>query len=160
VSFKPRERPALELRPEPPDSPVGSALVQAFIDWAKRTYPEYDPARSPSADPDELSPPGGVFLVAWLGRDAVGAAGFKRLDAQTAEVKRLYVAPEARGAGVGRALMLRLEDEARATGYSRLWLDIGDRQPEAMALYTGLGYTEIDDYNGNPFASYWLGKRL
>ncbi len=149
-----------ELRPEPPDSAVGSALVQAFISWARGTYPEYDPARSPSADPDELSPPGGVFIVAWQGPDAVGSAGFKRLDAETGEVKRLYVASEARGGGIGRALMLRLEDEARGRGYTRLRLDIGDRQPEAMALYTGLGYAEIPDYNGNPFASFWLEKRL
>ena len=158
---------AYELRAEPPDSAVGGALIQAFIAWAKHTYPDYDPAypdydpaRSPSADPHELSPPDGVFIVAWRGVDAVGSAGFKRLDDETGEVKRLYVAPEARGDGIGRALMLRLEEEARGRGYSRLRLDIGDRQPDAMALYTDLGYAEIPDYNGNPFASYWLEKRL
>ena len=56
--------------------------------------------------------------------------------------------------------MQRLEQEARARGYDRLRLDIGDRQPEAMALYRRLGYSEIPDYNGNRYASHWLEKRL
>ena len=62
--------------------------------------------------------------------------------------------------GAGRALMVHLEDEARARGYERLRLDIGDRQPAAMALYRGLGYVEIPDYNGNRYASHWLEKRI
>ena len=56
--------------------------------------------------------------------------------------------------------MLALEDVARARGYERLRLDIGDRQPAAMALYRGLSYVEIPDYNGNRYASHWLEKRI
>jgi hypothetical protein len=56
--------------------------------------------------------------------------------------------------------MVRLEQEGRARGYARLRLDIGDRQPAAMAMYRDLGYGEIADYNGNRYASHWLEKRL
>ena len=150
----------IELRPEDSDSDAARSMIDAFIAWARATYPEYDPALSPSADPAELAPPGGLFLVAWDGSAPIGGAAFKRLEPESAEVKRLYVVPEARGLGVGATLMARLEEEARSRGYSRLRLDIGDRQPEAMGLYRRLGFVEIDDYNGNPFATRWLEKPI
>ena len=149
-----------EVRPEPPDSEVGDNMIRAFIAWARDTYPDYDPARSPSADPAQLEPPGGGFFVAWRGLEPIGCAGFKRLDTRRAEVKRLYVAPDARRGGAAAALMRQVEDEARALGYAALRLDLGDRQPAAMALYTGLGYRPVADYNGNPFATCWLEKAL
>jgi GNAT superfamily N-acetyltransferase len=148
-----------EIRPEPSDSRVATAMVDAFIAWAEALYGPYDPDAAP-AYPHELAPPGGVFLVAWDGAEPVGCAALRRLDDRTAEVKRVYVADAARGRGAGRALMLRLEDEGRERGYERLRLDIGDRQPAAMAMYLSLGYGEIPDYNGNSYASRWLEKRL
>jgi GNAT superfamily N-acetyltransferase len=78
----------------------------------------------------------------------------------TGEVKRVYLAPDARGRGRGRALMEALEEEARGLGLERLRLDTGDQQPEALGLFRNLGFREIDDYNGNPFASYWMEKAL
>jgi GNAT superfamily N-acetyltransferase len=142
---------AIEIRPEPSDSATASALIETFIAWAEVTYGPYDRDAAP-AHPHELAPPDGVFLVAWAGSDPVGCAALKRLDGRTGEVKRVHIAERARRCGAGRALMVRLEDEARARGYERLRLDIGDRQPAAMALYRGLGYVEIPDYNGNRYA--------
>jgi GNAT superfamily N-acetyltransferase len=150
---------AIEVRTEPSDSPLATELIEAFVAWAEATYGSYDRDAAP-AEPHELAPPAGVFLVAWDGSAPVGCAALKRLDDRTGEVKRLHVADSARRRGAGRALMLRLETEGRARGYERLRLDIGDRQPEAMALYRGLGYAEIPDYNGNQYASWWLEKRI
>ena len=149
----------IEIRLEPSDSATADAMVEAFIAWAEATYGPYDPNAAPTR-PHELAPPGGVFLVAWDEDEPVGCAALKRLDERTGEVRRVYVAAAARRRGAGEAMMLRLEDEGRARGYERLRLDIGDRQPEAMALYTGLGYTEIPGYNDNRYASFWLEKAI
>jgi GNAT superfamily N-acetyltransferase len=155
----PGPRTEIEIRPEPSDSAVANELIEEFVSWAEATYGPYDRNAAP-AHPHELAPPGGVFLVAWDGDAPVGCAALKRLDDRTGEVKRVHVADPARRRGAGRALMLALEGEGRARGYERLRLDIGDRQPEAMALYSSLGYVEIPDYNGNPYASFWFEKRL
>jgi GNAT superfamily N-acetyltransferase len=72
----------------------------------------------------------------------------------------MYVVPDARGRGVGRATLIALEEEARRLGYRRARLDTGPRQPHARALYESAGYAAIPDYNANPYAAYWGEKRL
>ncbi len=62
------------------------------------------------------------------------------------EVKRVYVAPSVRGSGVSKLLMSELERIAAARGSSRLILQTGDRQPDAVALYEKIGYTRIQIY--------------
>lgn len=121
---------------------------------------EEDP-RSPSATPADFAPPGGACLVG-LDDDAtaVCVGGVKRLDDETAEIKRMYVLPEARGRGAARALLAALEGAARELGYSRVRLDTGVSQHHARALYESAGYREIPDYNGNPYASYWGEREL
>ena len=70
----------------------------------------------------------------------------RRLDEQTAEVKRMYVAPEARRQGVARAVLAYLEEHARATGVTRLVLETGNEQPEALAFYSAAGYRPVTPY--------------
>jgi putative acetyltransferase len=75
----------------------------------------------------------------------------------------MYVAPEVRGKGIGRALLTRLEAEARALGLARLVLETGTRQAEALALYRRAGFTEITaygEYAASPGTSVCLGKVL
>lgn len=102
--------------------------------------------------PAELfEPPAGVFVVAWLevdggDREAVGCAGIRRLDDERCELKRMFVTEAARGRGVARALLERLEEEAVDLGYSALWLETGTEQPEAIALYESSGYEPIPNY--------------
>jgi GNAT superfamily N-acetyltransferase len=98
--------------------------------------------------------------VAYVDGMPSGCGAFKRLDDQHIEIKRVYVAPEARGRGVAKAIVGRLEELAREAGYSVARLDTGNNQPEADALYRTLGYTEIADYNANPWASNWYQKSL
>ena len=90
----------------------------------------------------------------------MGCGATKRLDENTAEVKRLYVDPTTRARGVGRRLLAALEDRARETGLAGTRLDTGDNQPVALALFRAAGYREIPDYNGNPYATYWMENRL
>jgi GNAT superfamily N-acetyltransferase len=90
----------------------------------------------------------------------VACGAVKRLDQQTGEIKRMFVAPGARGQGVARALLGALEDTARELGYERVRLDTGAKQPHAQALYPSAGYTPIPDYNDNVYASYWYEKVL
>lgn len=107
----------------------------------------------PPLDAAPFEPPRGAFFVAFLDvdggeREPVGCAGFRPLDAEpaTAEIKRMFVVAEARGRGIARALLARLEDVAVERGYSSLWLETGTAQPEAMALYESEGYDAIPNY--------------
>jgi GNAT superfamily N-acetyltransferase len=114
----------------------------------------------PRVTPEDVTPPAGRWLVAYRAGKPVGCAALKRLDDRTAEIKRVYVAPEARGTGVARALLARLERSAHEIGYTRLRMDTGARQPASVALFGSVGYEQIEDYNGNPVAAYWFEKRL
>ena len=86
--------------------------------------------------------------------------GLKRIGDGVAEVKRMFVVPEARTRGHARRLLTGLEDAARRLGYAHVRLDTGPQQPNAKHLYESAGYREIPDYNGNPHASYWAEKDL
>src|SRR5207344_3353885 len=97
-------------------------------------------------DPDQFEPPGGVFLVGWAGGAPVACGGLRRHDAESAEVKRMFVPDEHRGQGYARALLAGLEDRARQSGYRRLILETGLAQPEAIALYPSSGYEPIDGF--------------
>jgi GNAT superfamily N-acetyltransferase len=88
-----------------------------------------------------------VFLVV---RDddgrAIGCGGVCRFDTTRAELKRMYVRPESRGLGLGRRLLVELEEHARALGYAGLVLETGDRQPESVGLYVSAGFDRIPCY--------------
>lgn len=94
---------------------------------------------------DDFAPPRGRFFVAWDGQDLIGCAGW-RAHGEDAELKRMYTAPAARGRGVARRMLAAIEESARADGRRRLILETGDRQPEAIALYTSAGYQRIEDF--------------
>jgi GNAT superfamily N-acetyltransferase len=124
----------------------------------------YDGRAGSGADPPEgaFEPPEGVFLLAWEDEKPVACGGVCRYEGATAELRRMYVRPDARGRGLSRALLRALEDEARGLGYDFLRLETGDRQPEAIALYVSSGYQPIPRFG--PFAdderSVCLEKRL
>jgi GNAT superfamily N-acetyltransferase len=94
----------------------------------------------------QFEPPDGVFLVAYLEDDPVACGGLTRYDEDTAEIKRMYVAPHARGRGLSRRVLAALEDEARERGFRAVRLETGNRQTEALGLYRSAGYAEIPKY--------------
>ena len=101
--------------------------------------------------PADVRVPRSAFLVARLGDRPVGCGALRPLDdgggpASTAEIKRMYVTPEARGRGVARAILDRLEATARDVGYARVLLETGNRQLAAIRLYERAGYERVACY--------------
>lgn len=152
----------IEFRDAHVDSGDGGRLEAAMREEMRVVYPGLDlqSPDMPKAGPDELNPPNGVFIVGYEDEIAVCCGGIKRLDNETCEIKRMYVAPQARGRGVARTLLGALEDRARTLGYTIARLDTGPKQPSAQHLYESAGYTEIANFNANPVATYFGEKLL
>lgn len=150
----------ITFHPAHADAPPGSELLAAMVRELAAFYGDITGPGMPTATPAEMGPPDGAFLVGELDGRPVACGGVKRLGPGLAEIKRMYVAPEARGRGVARALLGALEDAARTLGYERVRLDTGPSQPHARSLYASAGYASIEAYNVNPAASYWGEKRL
>ncbi|MDO3700706.1 GNAT family N-acetyltransferase [Micromonospora sp. C28SCA-DRY-2] len=126
------------------DSPEAQRLIRdALADLGARYGGSGDDT---PVDAAEFEPPGGAFLIARLDGEPVGCGGWRSHGEGTAELKRMYTAPAARGRGVARALLAAVERSAREQGRKRLILECGDRQPEAIGLYTSAGYERIPNF--------------
>ena len=122
-----------------------AALTHAQQEEMRGLY-EGEADIGPTREAAMFLPPDGVFLVVRDEGRAVGCGGVCRFDETRAELKRMYVVPEARGRGLGRLLLVALEDEARRLGYDGIVLETGDRQPEALGLYASAGYERMPCY--------------
>lgn len=100
--------------------------------------------------PGDYAPPGGGAWLATLSGRAVGCVALRRFAPTTAELKRLYVAPEGRGQGLGRRLVLAALDGAAGLGYARVRLDTVGSMQAANRLYANLGFAPIAAYRHNP----------
>lgn len=100
--------------------------------------------------PGHYAPPRGALLFAELDGAPAGCVGLRPLDPATCEMKRLYVRPSCRGHGVGRRLAEQVITIGRSIGYGRMRLDTVPSMTEAIALYRGLGFSEIPPYRFNP----------
>lgn len=160
--------PALvEIRPADYDE-VAPLFVELDLDLDER-YGGGETVRFSRA---EFDPPHGRLLVA-VGRSGtpaagatsmLGCAGVRRLPGHggVAELKRMFVRPGARHRGVARGLLAACEQAASDLGYRALWLETGLRQPEAVALYRSVGYTDVErfgQYAHEP-ESVYLGREL
>ncbi len=153
---------SIEIRPEPPGSATGRwCLEQYFAELVVRFELGFDPPRYAPADAAEMAPPKGVFLVAWLDGAPAGCGGLKLgVVPGTAEVKRVWTAPTARGLGIARRLLRALEDQARAAGMETVRLDTNRALTEAQAMYRREGYREVARFNDEPYAHLFFEKRL
>ncbi|HMJ06517.1 MAG TPA: GNAT family N-acetyltransferase [Chthoniobacterales bacterium] len=141
------------------DSDESKRLVAELWAEVDRIYGNPDPTMPDSRGMDA---PEAAFLIARDGARPIGCVGLRPIAADIAEVKRLYVQPGSRRAGVARRLMEALEAEARAAGFKEIWLETGLGQPAAITLYESLGYEKIasfGEYAHDP-VSVCYGKRL
>lgn len=143
----------MELRPvRLSDAEAGVLLAGLAGEYEIRYGPNDELT---TTDDAEFEPPEGLFLVLTGGEDGgtvVAGGGFRRLDLDTCEVKRMWTHPDHRRRGHGTTVLRGLEDAARAAGYATLRLETGPRQPEAEALYTSTGYRRIPVYGRYPTA--------
>jgi GNAT superfamily N-acetyltransferase len=98
---------------------------------------------------DLFMPPAGCLLLGYVDDHPIGIACLRALSDNIGEIKRMYVRPQARNRGIGRALLSRLLDEARQIGYERLRLDSPRFAAESHQLYLTSGFREIDGYTGS-----------
>jgi DNA-binding MarR family transcriptional regulator len=152
---------AVEIAPADPAGRDARACIDAYLDELRQRFDGgFDPARSPSAEPAELVPPAGLFLLARLDGEPVGCGALKAGGDGIGEIKRMWVASSARGLGVALRLLDALEAQAAAWRRQALRLDTNRALVEARALYLRNGYREIAAYNDNPYADHWFEKRL
>ena len=148
-----RSRVALDIRRVGFGQPDAMRLIAEVQDEYVVRYggPDETPL-----DPVMFDPPEGSFFVAYAaglgGPQAVATGAWRRRDLEvfgtrnTAEIKRMYVMPRVRKAGVAREMLAHLERTAADAGISALVLETGSRQPEAIALYESSGYVEIPGF--------------
>ncbi len=145
---------------DPTSADARWCIEQYITELNERFEAGWDPSRSISAEPSELTPPAGLLLVAYLRQEPVGCGALKfHADAPT-EVKRMWVAPRARGLGLGRRLLAELERHASEAGGAILRLETNRALTEAITLYRRSGYREVAAFNTEPYAHHWFEKRL
>lgn len=154
---------AVTVRITAPDHPAVQVLLAQLDNYLSERYP----AEANHIDSlEELKKPNVVFVVAWDGSDALGCGAIKFLtdEADYGEIKRVFVAQHVRRKGIADILMQHLEQSARDRGVKVLRLEAGMQQPEAIALYRKLGFTERDVFSGyenaNIALSVFMEKRL
>ena len=138
---------------------AGSADARACLAGFAAELDERFPEGYATADlvpPEQIA----VLLVAYEEERAVGCGALCALDAGTAEIRHLWVHPDARGLGLGRRLLTALERAAARRGHHVVRLDTHEVLKEAAAMYRTSGYVEIPAYDANAHASYWFEKVL
>ena len=150
--------PPVALHEVGPAHPLVRAAVAAYVAELVERFPSgFDPG------PVDLE---GVYLLATTPagdsaeQTALACGGVRDLGGGTAEIKRMWVHPDARGTGLGGRLLGELEALARRLGHDRVRLDTNGTLVEAIALYDRAGYRRIERYNDNPHAEAWFEKDL
>ena len=154
-------RDALEITVVDPAQPAAQhCLREYFAELDRRFEAGFDPTTSLPAEPDEMRPPAGLFLVATLHGEPVGCGALKFHGDEPTELKRIWVASSVRGLGVGRQLLQELELRAVELGSSTIRLETNRTLEEAIALYRSAGYREVAAFNDERYANHWFEKRL
>ena len=152
----------VQLRRVDPRSSLATRAVDQYFAELNRRFPNgFDAAAAArAADATAVGDGAAVFVVASSDGLPVSCGGVHPLSATTGEIKRMWVHPEWRGAGLGSRLLRHLESVAVELGYQTVRLDTNGTLTDAIALYERAGYRRIARYNDNPYAQVWLEKSL
>jgi DNA-binding MarR family transcriptional regulator/GNAT superfamily N-acetyltransferase len=145
---------------DPSHRDAQACLHEYVTELGSRFESGFDPARSIPAELHEMRPPAGLFLVATLRSEPMGCGALKFHGEDPAELKRMWVAPAARGLGIGRRLLGELEHHAAANGVRTIRLETNRALVEAIGLYRSAGYREVAAFNDERYAHHWFEKRL
>jgi ribosomal protein S18 acetylase RimI-like enzyme len=130
------------MRIEKAASPAAQRLIEQLNADLMARYPG---APVFGIDAVQFEAVGGVFVIGYEGGEAVASGAIRPFE-RFAEIKRVYVLPAFRGRGYARAMMAFLEAEAVRRGFTHGVLETGSGQPEAIALYRSLGWSEIPPF--------------
>jgi DNA-binding MarR family transcriptional regulator len=151
----------VEIRPVDPEHPDARYCLAEYVaELNRRSDRGFDPSVGATAQPHEVRPPAGEFFVAYLHGEAIGCGAVKHHADAPAEIKRMWIAPSARGLGLGRRLLEHLEACARAAGARVAHIETSGVLGEALALYQSAGWVEVPAFNDEPFADHWFEKTL
>ncbi|MBP0112069.1 helix-turn-helix domain-containing GNAT family N-acetyltransferase [Bradyrhizobium vignae] len=154
-----RERVALDEM-DPRSEQARYCLGEYYAELGRRFKHGFDVSLSRDPDANDMRRPRGSFIVAISDTLPIGCVGLKGTDHGYAEIKRLWVAPGARGLRLGRRLMDAAESTARELGITLLRLDTNSALPEAGQLYRSTGWREIPRFNDDPYPDLFFEKRL
>ncbi|QBY02554.1 GNAT family N-acetyltransferase [Rhodophyticola sp. CCM32] len=142
-------------------SDIATICLNAFAaELSKRLNLEFDLKKSGDPELSQMKHPHGTFVVARLGDMPVGCVGVKGRGSSSAEIKRMWIAPVARGLGLARRMMSAAEEAAYAMGIRKLRLDTNNTLFEAVGLYRNMGWVEIDRFNDDPYPDLFFEKHL
>ncbi|QYJ04312.1 helix-turn-helix domain-containing GNAT family N-acetyltransferase [Nocardioides panacisoli] len=148
----------VELRTVPPDDAVAREATRRYVAELAARFPAgFEP------DGPEAAEPGATYVVATSGGAPVAHGGIRPLPdlpGRTAELKRMWVDAEWRGAGLGARMLRHLEALAQQTGHDRVVLDTNATLTEAIDLYERMGYRRTERYNDNPYADHFFERTL
>jgi GNAT superfamily N-acetyltransferase len=137
-----------------------SCLREYYRELQDRFEEGFDPAKSVLHSLDEFAPPRGCFLVLRLAGQPVGCGGLTPIGDNAAYLKRMWIAPSARGRGLARRLLAALEEKARSMGCRAVKLETNRALGEAQRLYRSSGYVEVEPFNDEYYAHHWFEKPL
>jgi len=135
-----KSAPVIDLTLIDPRGEIAVKLMRALAEQEARLYHDLGADTFDAFLPEDVLVPRGAFVLARLDGEPAGCGALRPIDAEAAEINRMYVEPIARRKGVGRAILAELERVASGFGYQILRLETGNRQPEAIALYEGHGF--------------------
>jgi GNAT superfamily N-acetyltransferase len=157
----PADADQVEVKPVDPESPdARHCLAEYVAELNRRSERGFDPSVGATALPHEVRPPAGEFFVVYLEGEVIGCGAVKHHAGAPAEIKRMWIAPRARGLGLGRRLLGTLEACALAGGARVAHIETSASLPEAIALYRSAGWVEVPPFNDEPFADHWFEKQL
>jgi GNAT superfamily N-acetyltransferase len=155
------EPDSISIAPEPADSAdVRWCFERYYAELDERFEAGFDVAPALPLGLDDLMPPKGLVLVARLGGAPVGCGAVKLADPDIAEIKRMWVAREVRGRGLGKRILAELESRAMAVGKSLARLETNRGLADAIAMYRSRGYREVAPFNDERYGDHWFEKRL